>query len=151
MSCWFTANCRSLPTHLFYEFVCRKIFKTSPRFEHGNTKSDRTTRTYSRIDCHSSGQERHNVSNSTQRTLVARARPLKISTNKPRSKNCTSRKCDSHSNGGRQKNRGRGLTMSALPLKANMCGALGHVCFGPIADIAIKTGRLARCAHGTLL
>jgi hypothetical protein len=26
--------------------------------------------------------------------------------------------------------------MSALPLKADMCGALAHVCFGPIADIS---------------
>src|SRR5215510_6311227 len=26
--------------------------------------------------------------------------------------------------------------MSALPPKADMCGALGHVCFGPKADIA---------------
>jgi hypothetical protein len=26
--------------------------------------------------------------------------------------------------------------MSALPLKADMCGALARVCFGPIADIA---------------
>jgi hypothetical protein len=25
--------------------------------------------------------------------------------------------------------------MSALPLKADMCGALAHVCFGPEADI----------------
>jgi hypothetical protein len=25
--------------------------------------------------------------------------------------------------------------MSALPPKAELCGALGHVCFGPIADI----------------
>jgi hypothetical protein len=25
--------------------------------------------------------------------------------------------------------------MSALPPKADMCGARGHVCFGPIADI----------------
>jgi hypothetical protein len=25
--------------------------------------------------------------------------------------------------------------MSALPLKADMCGALAHVCFGPIADL----------------
>jgi hypothetical protein len=25
--------------------------------------------------------------------------------------------------------------MSALPLKADMCGALAHVCFVPIADI----------------
>src|SRR5262245_1079170 len=25
--------------------------------------------------------------------------------------------------------------MSALPQKADMCGALAHVCFGPIADI----------------
>ena len=25
--------------------------------------------------------------------------------------------------------------MSALPPKADMCGALAHVCFGPIADI----------------
>jgi hypothetical protein len=25
--------------------------------------------------------------------------------------------------------------MSALPPKADMCGALGHVCFGPKADI----------------
>jgi hypothetical protein len=27
--------------------------------------------------------------------------------------------------------------MSALPLKADMCGALAHVCFGPIADIGV--------------
>jgi hypothetical protein len=26
--------------------------------------------------------------------------------------------------------------MSALPPKADMCGALARVCFGPIADIA---------------
>jgi hypothetical protein len=26
-------------------------------------------------------------------------------------------------------------TMSALPPKADMCSALAHVCFGPIADI----------------
>ena len=25
--------------------------------------------------------------------------------------------------------------MSALPPRADMCGALAHVCFGPIADI----------------
>jgi hypothetical protein len=25
--------------------------------------------------------------------------------------------------------------MSALPQKADMCGALDHVCFGPIADM----------------
>jgi hypothetical protein len=25
--------------------------------------------------------------------------------------------------------------MSALPPKADVCGALAHVCFGPIADI----------------
>jgi|RhiMetdeSRZDD1v2_1073273.scaffolds.fasta_scaffold220566_2 hypothetical protein len=25
--------------------------------------------------------------------------------------------------------------MSALPLKADICSALAHVCFGPIADI----------------
>jgi hypothetical protein len=25
--------------------------------------------------------------------------------------------------------------MSALPPKADMCSALGHVCFGPIADM----------------
>jgi hypothetical protein len=27
------------------------------------------------------------------------------------------------------------MVTSALPLKADMCGALAHVCFGPIADI----------------
>ena len=27
--------------------------------------------------------------------------------------------------------------MSALPPKADMCGALAHVCFGPIADIRL--------------
>src|SRR5262245_58540745 len=26
-------------------------------------------------------------------------------------------------------------SMSALPLKADMCGATAHVCYGPIADI----------------
>jgi hypothetical protein len=29
-------------------------------------------------------------------------------------------------------------TMSALPPKADMCGALGHVRFGPIADIVLN-------------
>ena len=29
------------------------------------------------------------------------------------------------------------MTMSALPLKADMCSALAHVCFGPIADIEV--------------
>jgi hypothetical protein len=29
--------------------------------------------------------------------------------------------------------------MSALPPKADMCGALAYVCFGPIADIATIT------------
>ena len=28
--------------------------------------------------------------------------------------------------------------MSALPPKADMCSALAHVCFGPIADISTK-------------
>jgi hypothetical protein len=28
--------------------------------------------------------------------------------------------------------------MSALPLKANMCGALAHVRFVPIADIGLR-------------
>jgi hypothetical protein len=27
--------------------------------------------------------------------------------------------------------------MSALPPKADMCGAIAHVCFGPKADIAL--------------
>jgi hypothetical protein len=30
------------------------------------------------------------------------------------------------------------MVMSALPPKADMCGALAHVCFGPIADIAAR-------------
>ena len=30
------------------------------------------------------------------------------------------------------------MVMSALPLKADMCGALAHVCFGPIADITLS-------------
>src|SRR6476660_9970730 len=29
--------------------------------------------------------------------------------------------------------------MSALPPKADMCGALAYVCFGPIADIGVHT------------
>ena len=28
--------------------------------------------------------------------------------------------------------------MSALPPKADMCSALAYVCFGPIADIAVR-------------
>jgi hypothetical protein len=40
--------------------------------------------------------------------------------------------------------------MSALPPNADMCGALAHVCFGPIADIAcfnpdLWLGRLPAC------
>jgi hypothetical protein len=37
--------------------------------------------------------------------------------------------------------------MSALPPKADMCGALAHVCFGPIADIA---SRQLRCPRARL-
>jgi len=29
--------------------------------------------------------------------------------------------------------------MSALPPKADMCSALAHVCFGPIADIGLTS------------
>jgi hypothetical protein len=32
------------------------------------------------------------------------------------------------------------MVMSALHLKADMCGALSHVCFGPKADTAISNG-----------
>jgi hypothetical protein len=40
------------------------------------------------------------------------------------------------------------LTMSALPQKADMCGATAHVCFGPIADISsfIRSPRSARAS-----
>ena len=31
------------------------------------------------------------------------------------------------------------MVMSALPPKADMCGATRDVCFGPIADIAVAT------------
>ena len=38
----------------------------------------------------------------------------------------------------------RTRVMSALPPKADMCGATSHVCFGPIADIKGETlGRTA--------
>src|SRR5215831_4642276 len=33
-----------------------------------------------------------------------------------------------------RKSRHAALLMSALPLKADMCSAIRHVCFGPIAD-----------------
>jgi hypothetical protein len=33
--------------------------------------------------------------------------------------------------------------MSALPPKADMCGATRHVCFGPIADINMRRVRPA--------
>jgi hypothetical protein len=35
-----------------------------------------------------------------------------------------------------RKSRHAAMVMSALPPKADMCGANRHVCFGPIADIA---------------
>ena len=37
--------------------------------------------------------------------------------------------------------------MSALPPKADMCGARAYVCFGPIADIAVIT--VCQSAAGT--
>jgi hypothetical protein len=37
--------------------------------------------------------------------------------------------------------------MSALPPKADMCSALGHVCFGPIADITAVTRVRLRALH----
>ncbi len=39
---------------------------------------------------------------------------------------------------------------SALPLKADMCGALVHVCFGPIADIAQCIRSLYPCKQKSL-
>src|SRR5215471_18550453 len=36
-------------------------------------------------------------------------------------------------------------TMSALPLKADMCGALAHVRFGPIADMALPHSVMTSC------
>jgi hypothetical protein len=36
--------------------------------------------------------------------------------------------------------------MSALPLKADMCSALAHVCFGPIADMAPRRDRFRSSA-----
>jgi hypothetical protein len=43
--------------------------------------------------------------------------------------------------------------MSALPPKADMCGALAHVCFGPIADMrtsvyALQVGPLENSESG---
>ena len=35
--------------------------------------------------------------------------------------------------------------MSALPPKADMCGALAHVCFGPIADIVATSTLDTHC------
>src|SRR5262249_52752266 len=35
-------------------------------------------------------------------------------------------------------------SMSALPPKADMCGALAGVCFGPIADIRLSTPAIHR-------
>jgi hypothetical protein len=37
--------------------------------------------------------------------------------------------------------------MSALPPKADMCSALGHVCFGPKADIAADNGCVTKTIH----
>jgi hypothetical protein len=36
--------------------------------------------------------------------------------------------------------------MSALPPKADMCGAVAHVCFGPIADITNLFDQLVRAS-----
>ena len=42
--------------------------------------------------------------------------------------------------------------MSALPPKADMCGALGDVRFVPIADVVTSSGRLKmRCPRENLL
>src|SRR5262249_26543544 len=37
------------------------------------------------------------------------------------------------------------IAMSALPPKADMCSALGHVCFGPQADIALIDHLVGAC------
>jgi len=39
--------------------------------------------------------------------------------------------------------------MSTLPSKADMCGARGHVCFGPIADIPRFTRSPRQCVEYT--
>jgi len=41
--------------------------------------------------------------------------------------------------------------MSALPLKANMCGALAHVRFVPIADIGKTSGATKRMGPSPVL
>ena len=38
--------------------------------------------------------------------------------------------------------------MSALPPKADICSALAHVCFGPIADIALA--KISQMQHDAL-
>jgi hypothetical protein len=41
--------------------------------------------------------------------------------------------------------------MCALPPKADMCGALAHVCFGPVADILGLIRLAGRRAQGVAI
>ena len=40
--------------------------------------------------------------------------------------------------------------MSALPPKADMCGATAHVCYGPEADMSITLGLSSSASFGVL-
>src|SRR6516225_7057005 len=51
---------------------------------------------------------------------------------------------DTNAQDRRSKAFGKGLPMTALPPKADMCSATRDVCFGPIADIGKRTDSLAR-------
>ena len=83
---------RPLPTYRFQKFVCLQIFKTSSQSEHGITKSKHDDMVRP-LPLFGSGTPHAPQLDPVAkgRVLVARARPLKISTNKSRSKNCRSR------------------------------------------------------------
>jgi hypothetical protein len=40
--------------------------------------------------------------------------------------------------------------MSALPLKADMCGAVADVCYGPMADIAVSLDHFVSCQENAI-
>ena len=48
---------------------------------------------------------------------------------------------------GQKQTRAPQKAMSALPPKADMCGALAHVCFVPIADIVSNSGQQKTPEH----
>jgi hypothetical protein len=80
-------------------------------------------------------REPHSKRGSGSRMLFERIHSVAVKPSRTaRATFCRTRQCPLYPNSDRKSGPPR-KAMSALPLKADKCGALGHVSFGPIRDI----------------